>query len=126
MGRRSPFTPAEIAMNFWIDFAGFALRSFWIAAMIALVIVVPIIIGARTQKRRADEVRVTSLDDRYDAIEAQIRAYVIADGQVLGPAADCATDAGPIISSIGYIRRNIAKGSVENIQPTIASVASLG
>jgi serine protease SohB len=61
-------------MNFWIDFAGFALRSFWIAGLIAVVLVIPIIFGARAQKRRADETRVTSLDDRYDATEAQIRA----------------------------------------------------
>ncbi len=65
-------------MDFWIDFGGFALRSFWIAAMIALVIVVPIVIGARTQRRREDEVKVTSLDDRFDLMEAQIR--VATDG----------------------------------------------
>lgn len=60
-------------MDFWIDFGGFALRSFWIAAMIALVIVIPIVVAARVQKRRADEVSVTSLDERYDSMEAQIR-----------------------------------------------------
>jgi len=60
-------------MDFWIDFGGFALRSFWIAAMIALVIVIPIVVAARVQKRRADEVSITSLDERYDSMEAQIR-----------------------------------------------------
>lgn len=60
-------------MNFWIDFGGFALRSFWIAAMVALVAVIPIIVAARSQRRREDGVKATSLDDRYDATEAQIR-----------------------------------------------------
>ena len=60
-------------MSFWIDFGGFALKSFWLAAMIAIVLVVPIIIGARSQRRREDEVKVTSLDDRFDLMEAQIR-----------------------------------------------------
>ena len=53
-------------MNFWIDFGGFALRSFWIAAMIALVVVIPIIVGARTQKRREEDVKVSSLDERFE------------------------------------------------------------
>ncbi len=65
-------------MNFWIDFGGFALRSFWIAAMIALVVVIPIIFGARTQKRREEDVKVSSLDERFDLMEAQIR--VATDG----------------------------------------------
>lgn len=65
-------------MDFWIDFGGFALRSFWIAAMIALVILVPVVIGARTQRRREDEVKVSSLDERFDMMEAQIR--VATDG----------------------------------------------
>ncbi len=60
-------------MNFWIDFGGFALRSFWIAAMIAIVLVIPIILGARTQRRREEDVKVTSLDERFDLMEAQIR-----------------------------------------------------
>ena len=41
--------------------------------MIALVIVIPIVVAARVQKRRADEVSITSLDERYDSMEAQIR-----------------------------------------------------
>ncbi|HMN73947.1 MAG TPA: protease SohB [Rhodoblastus sp.] len=60
-------------MHFWIDFGGFALRSLWIAAMIAIVLVIPIIVGARAQRRREDEVKVTSLDERFDLMEAQIR-----------------------------------------------------
>ena len=60
-------------MEFWTDFAGFALKSFWIAAMIAIVVVVPIIFGARAQRRREEDVKVTSLDDRFDLMEAQIR-----------------------------------------------------
>ncbi|MFT4098249.1 MAG: protease SohB [Rhodoblastus sp.] len=65
-------------MNFWIDFGGFALRSFWIAAMIALVLVIPVIVGARSRRRREDDMKVTSLDERFDLMDAQIR--VATDG----------------------------------------------
>lgn len=60
-------------MDFWIDLAGFALKSFWIAALIAIVLIVPILVGARSQRRRDEDVTVRSLDERYDALEAQIR-----------------------------------------------------
>ncbi|MFV0280328.1 MAG: protease SohB [Rhodoblastus sp.] len=64
-------------MTFWIDFAAFALKSFWLAGMIALVLIVPVIIGARVQRRGReddDEVSIKNLDSAYDDLEARMLA----------------------------------------------------
>lgn len=60
-------------MQFWLDLASFSLKAIVLAILIGVVLVAPIILGARTQRRREDEVKVTSLDDRFDLMEAQIR-----------------------------------------------------
>ena len=60
-------------MDFWIDLSSFALKSAWIAAMIAVALAIPALAAARSRMRPDDDgLKIASIDDRFDRMEAQV------------------------------------------------------
>jgi serine protease SohB len=60
-------------MDFWIDLSSFALKSAWIAAMVAVALAIPALAAARSRMRPDDDgLTIASIDERFDRMEAQI------------------------------------------------------
>ena len=63
-------------MEFWLDIAAFALKAGLIVAALGLLIIV-VIRATRSGEAEADELKITSINDHYDDLQAQLNSQVL-------------------------------------------------